>query len=76
MEPFVSQSYYRSHYFGNEKSLRLSDYFDIDVWNHKVVTIIPYATPLVKWEDFISKTAHQLASCTYFDGVICNDDFL
>ena len=31
VEPFVSQSYFRSCYFGNDKALRLSDYFDIDV---------------------------------------------
>ena len=60
VEPFVSQSYFRSRYFGNEKALRLSDYFDIDVWNHKVVATIPNGTTLVKWEDFISKAARQL----------------
>ena len=60
MEPFISQSYFRSHQFGSEKALRLSDYFDIDVWNHKVVATIPNGTPLVKWEDFISKAARQL----------------
>ena len=60
MEPFVSQSYFRSHQFGSEKALRLSDNFDIDVWNHKVVATIPNGTPLVKWEDFISKAARQL----------------
>ena len=60
VEPFVSQSYFRSCYFGNDKALRLSDYFDIDVWNHKIVTTIPNGTPLVKWEHFISKAARQL----------------
>ena len=60
VEPFVSQSYFKSHYFGNEKTLRLSDYFDIDVWNQKVSAIVPNGTPLVKWEDFISKAARQL----------------
>ena len=37
-----------------------NNYFDIDVWNHKVVTTIPNGTPLVKWEHIISKAAHQL----------------
>ena len=60
VEPFVAQSYFRTSHFNNEKALRLSDYFDIDVWNQKIVNTIPYATPLVKWEDFISKAARQL----------------
>ena len=38
----------------------MSDYFDIDVWNYKVVNTIPNGTPLVKWEDFTSKAARQL----------------
>ena len=60
VEPFVAQSYFRTSQFNNEKALRLSDYFDIDVWNYKVVNTIPNGTPLVKWEDFISKAARQL----------------
>ena len=60
VEPFVMESYFRTSQFSNDNALRLSDYFDIDVWNHKVMTTIPYGTPLVKWEDFIKKAARQL----------------
>ena len=60
VEPFVFQSYFRMGHFRDNNSLRLSDYFDIDVWNHKVVTTVPHGTPFVKWEDFIRKAARQL----------------
>ena len=60
VEPFVRGSFFRGGQFNNDKALRLSDYFDIDVWNHKVRTTIPYGTPLVKWEDFIRNAARQL----------------
>ena len=60
VEPFVIESYFRTYRFTDDKALRLSDYFDIDVWNHKVTTIIPGGTPLVRWEDFIKKAARQL----------------
>ena len=78
VEPFVIESYFRSYRFKDDKALRLSDYFDIDVWNHKIVTTIPNGTPLVKWEDFIKKAARQLIvvhimirgseTKVYFDG--------
>ena len=61
VEPFVQESYFRtSAVFINEKALRLSDYFDIDIWNHNVVTGIPHGTPLVSWEHFIKNAARQL----------------
>ena len=60
VEPFVFESYFRASQFSNDEALRLSDYFDIDVWNHKVMTTIPGGTPLVRWEDFIKKAARQL----------------
>ena len=60
VEPFVIESYFRTYRFTDDKALRLSDYFDIDVWNYKVMTTIPNGTPLVKWEDFIKKAARQL----------------
>ena len=61
VEPFVQESYFRtSAVFNNEKALRLSDYFDIDIWNHNAVTKIPHGTPLVSWEDFIKNAARQL----------------
>ena len=60
VEPFVIESFFRSYRFTDDKALRLSDYFDIDVWNHKVMTTIPSGTPLVRWEDFIKKAARQL----------------
>ena len=61
VEPFVQESHFRtSAVFTNEKALRLSDYFDIDIWNHNVVTGIPHGTPLVSWEDFIKNAARQL----------------
>ena len=58
VEPFVWRSFFKG--FGNKDSLRLRDYFDIDVWNHKVVTTIPNGTPLVSWEHFIKNAAHKL----------------
>ena len=60
VEPFVHQSAFKMSQFNYHDALRLSDYFDIDVWNHKVVTTIPNGTPLVKWEDFIENAARQL----------------
>ena len=60
VEPFVFQSYFKTSQFSKDKALRLSDYFDINVWNHKVMTTIPNGTALVKWEDFIKKAARQL----------------
>ena len=60
VEPFVRQSYFKMSQFSNDNALRLSDYFDIDVWNHKIMTTVPNGTPLVKWEDFIRKAARQL----------------
>ena len=60
VEPFVIESYFRTYRFKADGALRLRDYFDIDVWNHKVMTTIPSGTPLVKWEDFIKKAARQL----------------
>ena len=60
VEPFVFGSNFITSQFSNDKALRLRDYFDIDVWNHKVMTTIPNGMPLVKWEDFIKKAARQL----------------
>ena len=61
VEPFVQESHFRtSAVFTNEKALRLSDYFDIDIWNHNVVTGIPHGAPLVSWEHFIKNAARQL----------------
>ena len=61
VEPFVQESYFKtSAVFNSEKALRLSDYFDIDIWNHNVVTRVPHGTPLVSWEDFIENAARQL----------------
>ena len=60
VEPFVHESYFRMSQFNNVNALRLSDYFDISIWNHKVVTTIPNGTSLVKWEDFIKNASRQL----------------
>ena len=61
VEPgFVHESYFRMSQFSNVNALRLSDYFDISIWNHKVVTTIPNGTSLVKWEDFIKNASRQL----------------
>ena len=60
VEPFVYQSFFKMSQFDYNSALRLSDYFDIDVWNHKVVTTILNGTPLAKWEDFIENAARQL----------------
>ena len=60
VEPFVHQSFFKMSQFSNDNALRLSDYFDIDVWNQKIMTTVPNGTPLVKWEDFIRKAARQL----------------
>ena len=60
VEPFVEESYFKTSVFNNEKALTLRSYFDIDNWNHNVVTRIPHGTPLVSWEHFINKAARQL----------------
>ena len=60
VEPFVYQSFLKISQFDYNSALRLSDYFDINVWNHKVMTTIMNGTPLVKWEDFIENAARQL----------------
>ena len=46
------------------QALRFSDYFDIEAWNSKVV--VEYGgSPLVKWEDFLSKAPHKaIILCT------------
>ena len=60
VEPFVWRSFFKTARFNDENSLRLRDYFDIDVWNHKVVTTIPNGTFLVSWGHFIKHAARQL----------------
>ena len=60
VEPFVQDSHFTASIFSSRKSLRLRDYFDINVWNHKVVTTITNGTPLVSWEHFIKNAARQV----------------
>ena len=60
VEPFVYQSFFKTSQFVNKKALRFRDYFDINIWNHNVMTTIPYGMPLVGWEHFIKHAARQL----------------
>ncbi|XP_065907532.1 uncharacterized protein [Dysidea avara] len=60
VEPFVSNSFFATGPFISKgESLRFSDYFDINNWNHHV-TMTGFAKPLVSWEEFIEKAPRKL----------------
>ena len=59
VEPFVSNSKFATTSFISNGTLRFSDYFDINNWNHHIA-MEGFAKPLVPWEEFIKKAPRQL----------------
>ena len=60
VEPFAKDSIFTMSGIAPDfsKSLRFGDYFDLEQWNTMVVR--NYGNPLVKWEEFISKSPRDV----------------